>query len=139
MSAHGEVVSGRSQRIWPIYDEEGRQIRVLLYEEWYDFLKPIYDWCQLLLEGVSVNVGFEEVAPALQQSFEWLSGFTTYSVDFGPVGLTFVVVGWVARLVENKIDLGKFSYESFGRLGESRLGERRLGGGIRLVEYPVEQ
>lgn len=133
MSLHGEFALDTSKQVRVVCDEEGFQLRVLLLEDWYDRLKALYDYLEWIAAGVSV----ESIPEHIEACFEWLSVLST---EIGASGWIFTIgiVGWVTRLVKNQVSLGKFTYETTGRFGTSRFGNTPLGGGITLLELPVE-
>lgn len=132
MSQHGHIVANDSKLFRVICDDEGNQLRVLLYEDIYDRLKPLYDH----LEWISAGVGVQ-VPERVEASLEWLASL---SIEIGAYGWVFTIgiTGWIIHLAKNRVSLGKFTYEPIGRLSSSRLGSAPLGGGTRILELPVE-
>ncbi|QCS43865.1 hypothetical protein [Natrinema versiforme] len=133
MSIHGSYVSNDSKTIRVSRDEYGSMIRIFLLEEWYDRLKPLYDYADKIVAGISV----ERIPNQVSDCFDWLSSFF---IEFGAFGwvFTFSILAWIFELAKNQISLGKFTYDAVGRLGSARLGSVPLGGGTRVFELPVE-
>ncbi len=112
---------------------DGDLVRLLLQEEWYDTLKPIYDWFVELGDVVSVNVPPTVAGPAT----DFINQMT---VDFGVGGFTIslCVLGLLKRAAEGATTLVKFTYADSGRLGTTRLGESRLGESKTIIRELAE-
>lgn len=116
---------------------DGEIVRILLLDEWYDVLKPVYDHFATVSGMVGVKEypeHFEEIADSTAQLFNHLI------IEYGVAGWGFVIsmftiLRWAA---EQAISLRKFTYETTGRVGHSRVGEFKSGGGTVVRELPVE-
>lgn len=135
MSRHRELVSDRSKWVRRDFDDKENCIRILLLDNVYDKLKPLYDYYVWIASGVTYSI--TDIPEYIQASFDWLSNLV---FEYGVGGITFTVsvLIWVKYWARNRINLGKFTYKYVGRLGERRLGSTRLGGGAILLELPVE-
>lgn len=114
-------------------DDDGGIVRILLLEEWYDWLKPIYDSIRTLLDVAHIR----EVPDAAKTAARF---FVDLIIQFEVSGWVFglsilALLHWAAQ---KAITLGKFTYEKNGKLGNSKLGEFRFGGGWVVREFPVE-
>lgn len=132
MSIHGSYVMDDSKYIRPSYGEDGELVRVHLHEDWYDRLKLLYDYFDLIAAGVSV----ESIPDDIDEAFQWLSALV-FEVDILGIGIVVHLIGWVRGLVERRIGLGKFKYGS-GGFGEQKFGGAPFGAVIKILELPVE-
>lgn len=109
--------------------EDGTFVKILLLDNWYDTLKPIYDLFKPPLEAISITK-----VPEAFDEFEAL--FNYLIVEFEAVDWGFAIgLLVVLRLAAKKgIALGKFTYEHVGGLGEGGLGEMPMGGYLEIRE-----
>lgn len=56
MSLHGEFVSDDSKLLRREFDADGKCIRILLFEDWYDRLKPLYDALEWIATGAGITI-----------------------------------------------------------------------------------
>ncbi|USZ67062.1 hypothetical protein NGM10_10000 [Halorussus salilacus] len=141
MVSHGDFVPDDSKCIRVIYDKENSPIRVLLYEDWYNRLKPLY----VHLEKISACVSIDDIPDYIETHFEWVSQLFVeisaygWQVSFGIFDLIYrLIMGLVIRWAKGQISLGKFTYRAVGHSGKSRTGMAPTGGGTQLLELPVE-
>jgi hypothetical protein len=86
---------------------------------------------------LSAGIEFSKIPDRIESSFEWLSVLALEAGSYGWV-IRIAFVGWIIWLVKEGVSLGKFAYEGVGRFGEGRFSEVPFGGGIKVVELPVE-
>lgn len=133
MAIHGKSVSDDSKYIRIKRGEEDEIVRVFLHEDWYQYLKPLYEYAELIASGVSIK----EIPNQIESSFEWLSAVT---IELGAYGWIFsiAIIGWMTHLAKNKISLGEFTYETVGaRYDNVRYGFQ-YGGVTQILELPIE-
>ncbi len=131
MALHGQYVSDSSKQIRFVRGGDDSYLRVLLHENWYDRLKPLYDWFE---EGATLVT---DVPEQVEKCFDWL---LEISIEIEVYGWVFAMsITWLlAKLAKQQVSLGKFTYKKGGQFGSSRLGAMPLGGGTQLLELPVE-
>ncbi|SDD17471.1 hypothetical protein [Natrinema hispanicum] len=117
--------------------ENGELVRVLIHENWFDKLSPLFSAFRWVRAYVAVESIPQELVQALQKPLELISSFV---VDFGAFGWTFslsliLLMEWAAS---KGVAVGKFVYEEVSGYGRARYGEGRYGKPIQVVKEIAE-
>lgn len=117
--------------------ENGELVRVLIHEDWFDSLSPLFRAFSWAGSAVTVESIPDELAQALQKPLELISSFV---VEFGAFGWGFSLsLIFLMRWAASKgVAVGKFVYEEVGGYGRGRYGEGRYGKPIEVVKEITE-
>jgi hypothetical protein len=133
MSRHGEYVADDSKRIRFVKDDSGSLVRILVHQNWYKYVKSLYDYIELLTSTVSVSIN--ELPAYLKDIQDWINHL---SIEWGynnaVVSISIILA--VTWAVKRKISLGKFAYQMTGY--GVNYGVDYGGSGTLLVELPVK-
>lgn len=112
-------------------DGEGRAVRFLLCDQWYDCLWPIFELARL------INAGIKWVSPPgiIQTLHSYIDHLVINMESLG-VPFAICIAGLASYLAEKTISIGKFTYKSYG-YGEGPYGKVPFGGGPVAHEMPV--
>jgi hypothetical protein len=117
--------------------EDGEIGRILLLEEWYDKLAPLFEYFRT---GAGI-VGLSEYSEDLEPAFEF---FRHLIAEFEIAGwaFTFSLIALLQWAAKQAITLGKFSYEHAGWSYDTMVyGSGTYGGedNLEIREIPTEE
>lgn len=125
---------------WPIvpqYREDGKLVRILLHEDWYDRLLPVYKG--FLWMGSGVNAVSPPTNSALDNAGEL---FVSLVFEFEILGWVFswsvlcFLYATAKKAAKKVVTVGKFAYERTG-FGEGGFGEGPWGESQTIIkEFP---
>lgn len=117
--------------VYPVRNDEGEFLRLLIHEDLYDKIQPVYEWYQLISNSTSVSLSGVE---RLEEALEWFRELVISYEVYGVV-LAISILNLVAIAASKAIDIGKYRKRGFGTGG---FGEGPFGGGIQEIREGAE-
>ena len=118
---------------WPIvprYGEDDELVRILIHEDWYDHLLPVYKWFLYITGASSVTPPSDSTLNEAGELFESLI------VDFELSGWVFSIsiIMFLYYAAQEFVSVGKFVYRRVGGYGQSSYGNSSYGRARTIIE-----
>lgn len=118
---------------WPIvpkYGENGELVRILLHDDWYDRLLPVYKYFSWAIGGIAIS---PPSSSALKKAGELIQSLV-FEFQFHGWAFSLSLLYFLHKAAKKAVTVGKFIYKRVGGFGRMSFGKGSFGRSRTVIE-----